>query len=84
MFQQVIRIEDSAGALTLFKDYLARHIEVDGEQHTPMAMQMLIDLCGDDREKWAACADTVRTALRARVRLWTGIQAAFTPHPLSL
>ncbi|MFE2722693.1 DUF3050 domain-containing protein [Kitasatospora sp. NPDC059327] len=77
MFAQVIKIEDPDGALTVFKDYLARHIEVDGEQHTPMAMQMLIDLCGDDDAKWTACADTVRLALKARVQLWTAIEAAF-------
>ncbi|AUY48003.1 MULTISPECIES: DUF3050 domain-containing protein [Streptomycetaceae] len=77
MFAQVIKIEDPDGALTVFKDYLARHIEVDGEQHTPMAMQMLIDLNGDDDAKWAACAETVRLALRARVQLWTAIEEAF-------
>ncbi|GHG30254.1 DUF3050 domain-containing protein [Streptomyces filamentosus] len=75
MFEQVIRIEDTGGRLTVFKDYLARHIEVDGEQHTPMAMQMLIDLCGDDQERWNQCADTVRRALSARVALWDGILA---------
>ncbi|MFB7345233.1 DUF3050 domain-containing protein [Streptomyces hydrogenans] len=75
MFQQVIRIEDANDRLALFKDYLARHIEVDGEQHTPMAMQMLIDLCGEDRARWAQCADTVRRALSARLALWDGILA---------
>ena len=77
MFEQVIRIDDADGALTVFKDSLARHIEVDGEQHTPMAMQMLIDLCGDDQAKWTACADTVRAALAARVALWTAIRESF-------
>jgi hypothetical protein len=77
MFEQVIRIEDAGGTLTVFKDYLARHIEVDGEQHTPMAMQMLIDLCGDDDERWTECAATVTRALAARVALWDGILAAF-------
>ncbi|MFG2818145.1 DUF3050 domain-containing protein [Kitasatospora sp. NPDC048365] len=76
MFEQVVRIDDAAGRLGVFKDYLARHIEVDGEQHTPMAMQMLIDLCGDDRARWEECADTVRTALRARIALWDAIAAA--------
>ncbi len=62
--------------LATFRDYLARHIEVDGEQHTPMAMQMVADLCGDDTAKLDACAETVITALRARSRLWDGIFAA--------
>jgi hypothetical protein len=77
MFQQVIGIDDADGALEVFKDYLARHIEVDGEQHTPMAMQMLIDLCGDDSPKWEECAATVQTALEARACLWSALAAAF-------
>lgn len=76
MFQQVIQIDDSDNALVTFKDYLARHIEVDGEQHTPMAMQMLIDLCGSDDGKWAECAKTVQSAMEARYALWDGILAA--------
>jgi Protein of unknown function (DUF3050) len=77
MFKQVIQINDADGRLETFKDYLARHIEVDGEQHTPMAMQMLIDLCGDNQEYWDECVATVNTALQARVDLWTGILATF-------
>ena len=49
-------------------EYPQRHIEVDGEQHTPMAMQMLADLCGDDDARWQECAKTVHSALAARVR----------------
>ena len=81
MFQQVIGIDDPAGSLSTFKDYLARHIEVDGEQHTPMAMQMLIDLCGDDPAAWKECSAAVQTALEARLALWDGICAALPGAP---
>ncbi|MEV3861653.1 DUF3050 domain-containing protein [Streptomyces sp. NPDC050095] len=73
MFERVLRIEDAQPQLTSFKDYLVRHIDLDGEQHTPMAMQMLIDLCADDEDKWAECAVTVRRALAARHTLWSAI-----------
>jgi hypothetical protein len=76
MFQQVVGVNESVGSLGTFVDYLARHIEVDGEEHTPMAMQMLADLCGDDSAKWADCAETINRALAARARLWDGILAA--------
>src|SRR5436305_7601232 len=66
MFTQVVAVNERSNRLGTFVDYLERHIEVDGEQHTPMAMQMLADLCGDDEEKWQACAETVNTALAAR------------------
>lgn len=73
MFQQVVDVNKRVGSLSIFVDYLARHIQVDGEEHTPMAMQMLADLCGDDSAKWNECAKTVNLALDARARLWDGI-----------
>jgi hypothetical protein len=73
MFERVLRIEGAQSRLTLLKDYLIRHIDLDGEQHTPMAMQMLIDLCADDETKWAECAVTVRRALAARHTLWNAV-----------
>ncbi|MEU6387921.1 DUF3050 domain-containing protein [Streptomyces sp. NPDC046939] len=73
MFERVLRIEDAQPQLATFKDYLVRHIDLDGEQHTPMAMQMLIDLCADDHDKWAECAVTVRRALVARHTLWSAV-----------
>ncbi|HZN75172.1 MAG TPA: DUF3050 domain-containing protein [Micromonosporaceae bacterium] len=76
MFDQVMAIDDGNGRLRTFRDYLARHIQVDAEEHTPMAMQMIADLCGDDDAKWDECADTTLQALEARVRLWDGIVAA--------
>jgi hypothetical protein len=76
MFEQVVNVNDRTGSLSTFVDYLARHIQVDGEVHTPMAMQMLADLCGEDGAKWAECAQTVELALNARTRLWDGILAA--------
>jgi hypothetical protein len=76
MFQQVVGVNERLGSLDTFVDYLARHIQVDSEEHTPMAMQMLADLCGDDDAKWEECAETVKLALSARARLWDGILAA--------
>jgi Protein of unknown function (DUF3050) len=76
MFDQVIKIDDQGGKLATFRDYLARHIEVDGEEHTPMAMAMLADLCGDDKAKWDECGETVVRALTARRELWDGIVKA--------
>jgi hypothetical protein len=73
MFDQVAALNGESGDLSVFVDYLRRHIQVDSEEHTPMAMQMLVDLCGDDSTKWAQCEDTVNLALAARLRLWDGI-----------
>ena len=76
MFDQVAALNAELGQLSTFVDYLRRHIQVDAEEHTPMAMQMLADLCGDDAEKWAECEETINTALAARAKLWDGILGA--------
>jgi Protein of unknown function (DUF3050) len=77
MFDKVVAVNrELSNCLENFVDYLDRHIQVDSEEHTPMAMQMLVDLCGDDDEKWHQCETTVNTALTARTRLWDGILAA--------
>lgn len=73
MFQQVVSVNERIGSLDTFVDYLARHIQVDSEEHTPMAMQMVTDLCGDDDAKWTECAEVVKSSLAARARLWDGI-----------
>jgi hypothetical protein len=84
MFQQVVAVNQTVGGLDTFVDYLARHIEVDGEEHTPMAMQMVTDLCGDDEAKWEECAATVTRALAARAKLWDGILAAIGEREAAL
>jgi hypothetical protein len=76
MFTQVVAVNQQKGGLGTFVDYLERHIEVDGEAHTPMAMQMLADLCGRDEVKWRESRDTACAALAARARLWDGILTA--------
>jgi hypothetical protein len=81
MFNQVVTINQQKGGLETFVAYLERHIEVDGQLHTPMAMQMVADLCGEDATKWRQCADAANAALAARSRLWDGILAAINSKP---
>jgi hypothetical protein len=78
MFDQVAALESEHGGLSLFVDYLKRHIQVDSEEHTPMAMQMLAELCNEDPTRWAECEETINIALGARIRLWDGILAKIT------
>ncbi|MFC8197671.1 DUF3050 domain-containing protein [Streptomyces sp. NPDC057298] len=75
MFDQVIK-KEGADRFPVFCDYLARHIEVDGEEHTPMAMAMVADLCGDDDTRWQEAAETAALALEARSRFWDAIVEA--------
>lgn len=61
------------GKLDVFKYYLERHIEVDGDHHSHLAYEMTSSLCGDDTEKWSECLDAVKDALEARITLWDAI-----------
>jgi hypothetical protein len=65
--------ERSAGEFSLFLWYLERHIEVDGEDHGPLALRMVSDLCGSDERKWNEAADAAEQALLARLALWDSI-----------
>ena len=59
--------------IEIFKYYLERHIEVDGDHHSHLAYQMTTELCGDDAQKWAEATEAVEQALLARRGLWDGV-----------
>jgi hypothetical protein len=75
MFRGFIRDQDEQlqGRLSLFRWYLDRHIEVDGDEHGPMALQMIAELCGDDAEKWSEATEAAEEAILARIALWDAI-----------
>ncbi|WP_241254506.1 DUF3050 domain-containing protein [Brevibacillus sp. SYP-B805] len=56
--------------------YLQRHIELDGDEHGPLAERLLTALCEDSPEKQAEAARTAEQSLRARIELWNGVLAA--------
>jgi len=62
--------------ISIFKYYLDRHIEVDGDHHSELALQMTSNLCGDDDELWQEARNASAAALKQRLRLWDGVCAA--------
>ncbi|SJZ65114.1 DUF3050 domain-containing protein [Sediminibacterium ginsengisoli] len=75
MFIGIVRELSSlhAGQLNTFRYYLERHIEVDGEHHSHLAMEMVSDLCGNDPVKWEEAANAAILALEQRHALWNGV-----------
>ncbi|RDI51292.1 DUF3050 domain-containing protein [Flavobacterium glaciei] len=54
--------------------YFERHIELDADEHGPMAMKMITDLCGTDAQKWSDVEEVSKLALEKRIGLWDAIE----------
>lgn len=56
-----------------FKYYLERHIEIDGDRHSHLALEMTQQLCGDNEIYWQEAQAAVVQGLRMRKALWDGV-----------
>ncbi|MFV8368588.1 DUF3050 domain-containing protein [Flavobacterium sp. LB2R40] len=54
--------------------YFERHIELDADEHGPMAMNMITQLCGTDAQKWSDVEEISKLALEKRIGLWDAIE----------
>ncbi|MDA7768158.1 DUF3050 domain-containing protein [bacterium] len=76
MFRSIVHDLDKnfPGKLDALRYYLDRHIQLDEEVHTPLAMQMIEELCGEDATKWQEAKEVAKICLVARIKLWDGIE----------
>jgi DUF3050 family protein len=70
--------------MPMLRDYLIRHVEIDEEVHTPLALRMVGTLCGDNPARWAIARRAVLDALAARTRMWDGIAAHLPDDDLAV
>ena len=60
-------------SLSVFKYYLERHIEIDGDHHSNLALTMTSNLCGTNQEFWEEAQQASIQSLKQRIALWDGI-----------
>ena len=82
MFVEIVRKFNSQPNKDLSKlvYYLDRHIDIDGEEHGPMALNMISDLCANDQNKWDEAKEVCKEALQRRIKLWDSINEAIATN----
>lgn len=73
MFLKIIESNEKAPLYPKLEYYLRRHIELDGDEHGPLSLKMIMELCGNDPNKWDEVLEVSQRALERRIQLWDGI-----------
>jgi len=60
-------------SISVFKYYLERHIEVDGDHHSNLALEMTANLCSTNEQYWKEAEQATMESLQKRIDLWDGV-----------
>tara|TARA_B110000046_G_scaffold59651_1_gene67020 strand:- start:1172 stop:1954 length:783 start_codon:yes stop_codon:yes gene_type:complete len=82
MFIEIIHQTHEQESFKDFLYYLNRHVELDGDSHGPLSLDMIVELCGDDQQKWSEVLVTAKEALEVRISLWDYIADNISKHKL--
>jgi hypothetical protein len=82
MFRNIVEEirKSNSARIERFIYYLDRHIEVDTDDHGPMALEMVAAICGDSAIKWREAEETAVSAMRSRVQFWDSVVEMIHQH----
>tara|TARA_R110002051_G_scaffold209392_1_gene275225 strand:- start:8 stop:799 length:792 start_codon:yes stop_codon:yes gene_type:complete len=87
MFIEIIKNEekgDTSKSYSKLSYYLKRHVEIDGDEHGPLSLKMISELCGNDKTKWDETLLVAKQALEQRIKLWDFIASQIESKKLQL
>ena len=75
MFRQIVEEinKSSSGNFKSLIYYLDRHIGLDEDEHTPAALKMIKELCGEDESKWVESIKCGKLVMKSRITFWDSI-----------
>jgi hypothetical protein len=77
MFQRILdQSKLGTHEVPVFRYYLQRHAELDGDHHGPMALKLLENMSAGDPEIENEIVQQAETSIEQRISFWDGVHAA--------